>query len=131
MTDREHVSGEAGAGLRSFLDGAIREHRLTGFDAWLCSCTCGDQLEEGDYYSHLTDALLPLFERVHAEAHQRGREEGAREALLETADAWQINGWGNVLLPKPPTSANSVLAYANRITDWLRDRADATPPEGQ
>lgn len=48
---------------------------------------------------------------------------GAARGLLEAADAWQVGEWSNVLLPKPTPPAVPVIAYSNRILDWLRARA--------
>lgn len=48
---------------------------------------------------------------------------GAHDALVATANAWQINGWADVLLPFD----RNPIAIAQRVTDWLRARAnDAT-----
>lgn len=70
--------------------------------------------------SKIVDALLAdtawqdalLAERVEA-------------ALRETADAWTQGEWSNVMLPKPTPPAVPVIAYANRVGDWLRKRAAA------
>jgi hypothetical protein len=52
------------------------------------------------------------------------REAAARaEALREAADAWTQGGWSDVMLPKPTPPAVPVIAYSNRMGDWLRDRA--------
>ena len=82
------------------------------------------------------------FEAVHVRADvsfllgemRRGKEQLARlieqreaaaraEALREAAEAWAHSEWSNVLLPKPTPPAVPVIAYANRVGDWLRDRA--------
>jgi hypothetical protein len=52
------------------------------------------------------------------------REAAARaEALREAADAWTQGAWSDVMLPKPTPPAVPVIAYSNRMGDWLRDRA--------
>jgi hypothetical protein len=54
------------------------------------------------------------------------REAAARaEALREAADAWTQGAWSDVMLPKPTPPAVPVIAYSNRMGDWLRDRADS------
>ena len=50
--------------------------------------------------------------------------EVAARALQEVADAWTQGEWSDVMLPKPTPPAVPVIAYANRIGDWLRARAD-------
>ena len=47
------------------------------------------------------------------------------EALREAADAWTQGQWSDVMLPKPTPPAVPVIAYSNRMGDWLRDRAGA------
>lgn len=85
----------------------------------------------------------PAFKRLIADAEQRGREDNAQhdlcyphgskalaglldevraEALREAADAWTQGQWSDVLLPKPTPPAVPVIAYANRVGDWLRGR---------
>ena len=52
------------------------------------------------------------------------------EALREAANGWTQGEWSNVMLPQPAPPAVPVIAYSNRVGDWLRDRADrieATP----
>lgn len=65
-------------------------------------------------------ALVATVEQI----VRRQRVEAATEALTETAKAWQINGWADVLLPWPKAPANPAIALSNRVLDWLRDRAD-------
>lgn len=50
--------------------------------------------------------------------------EAKAEALRETANAWTQGGWSDVMLPKPTPPAVPVIAYSNRVGDWLRERAD-------
>jgi hypothetical protein len=53
------------------------------------------------------------------------RERAAAEkALREAADAWTQGGWSDVMLPKPTPPAVPVIAYSNRVGDWLRARAE-------
>lgn len=51
--------------------------------------------------------------------------EVAARALREAADAWTQGQWSDVMLPKPTSPAVPVIAYANRVGDWLRARAGA------
>lgn len=61
----------------------------------------------------------PAVERVVAER--------VTQALTDTARAWQFNGWAQALLPWP--QGNPALGAAQRVTDWLRARAnDAAAP---
>ena len=53
----------------------------------------------------------------------RDREASAK-ALEEAAQRWTWGKWSDVMLPKPTPPAVPVIAYANRVGDWLRDRAD-------
>lgn len=53
--------------------------------------------------------------------------EAKAEALREAADEWQVGGWANVLLPHPEPPAVPLIAYSNRVLDWLRARIEATP----
>lgn len=55
---------------------------------------------------------------------EQARAEGAAEALRSAADKWQVGDWANVLLPAPTPPAVPVIAYSNRVLDWLRERAD-------
>ena len=56
------------------------------------------------------------------EAHDA---EVAAKALRDAADAWTQGQWSDVMLPKPTPPAIPVIAYSNRVGDWLRDRANA------
>ena len=71
--------------------------------------------------ARMAQALMPLIERREAEARAG--------ALADAAKAWQQGQWSDVLLPKPTPPAVPVIAYANRVGDWLRDRADSIAPE--
>ena len=91
--------------------------------SWRCAypdrygpCSC---VEEA------TDALLasPVLAQMLAEAKA--------EALREAADAWTRGGWSDVMLPKPAPPAVPVIAYSNRVGDWLRDCAEASDQEGE
>ena len=87
---------------------------------WEDVMTCGWVSEKttAEFYA---DALLasPQLARLIEQ-----REATARaEALREAAEAWAHSEWSNVLLPKPTPPAVPVIAYANRVGDWLRDRA--------
>jgi hypothetical protein len=53
----------------------------------------------------------------------------AAKALREAADAWTQGAWPGVMLPKPTPPAVPVIAYASRVGDWLRDRADRIEAE--
>ena len=64
----------------------------------------------------LADALLPLVERLCAEA--------AAEALTETATKWQYGAWLDVT-ESLQLGVTGRLATANRVTTWLRARAAA------
>ena len=44
-------------------------------------------------------------------------------ALEDAARAWQVGGWSEVMLA-PPVGIPSI-DYAQRVTDWLRARAEA------
>jgi hypothetical protein len=70
--------------------------------------------------------------QVSDDAYAAGYEDGQRDALRAAADDWQVGGWANVLLPKPTPPAVPVIAYSNRVLDWLRDRAAAfaADPDG-
>lgn len=46
------------------------------------------------------------------------------KAIRKVADAWQFGGWANVLLPASKPPAHPIVDYAQRVTDWLRERAD-------
>jgi hypothetical protein len=85
-----------------------------------CSCgwRIGRTMYEG-YDTHVADVLAPLL----ADLRRTERAEGAREALLAAADAWTQGAWSNVMLPEPPPPAVPVIAYSNRMGDWLRSRA--------
>ena len=48
----------------------------------------------------------------------RHRAEALREVTLE----WQTGAWADVMTPKPV--GFPALDYGQRVTDWLRDRAD-------
>ena len=98
------------------------------YPSFECSCgewdgAQGDDGSETDgqndnaaaYRAHLADALAPLLAGWLAEARA--------EALREAADAWTQGQWSEVMLPKPAPPAVPVIAYANRVGDWLRDRA--------
>lgn len=63
----------------------------------------------------------PVVERIVA-----ARVAAERERILrETADSWTQGEWSDVMLPKPTPPAVPVIAYANRVGDWLYDRAAA------
>lgn len=62
------------------------------------------------------NTLAPLIARMVADAEQR--------ALRDAAGAWTQGQWSDVMLPKPTPPAVPVIAYANRMGDWLRARAD-------
>ena len=51
--------------------------------------------------------------------------EVAERALREAADAWTQGQWSDVMLPKSTPPAVPVIAYSNRVGDWLRARAGA------
>jgi hypothetical protein len=51
--------------------------------------------------------------------------EVAARAIRGTADRWTQGAWADVMLPKPTWPAVPVIAYSNRVGDWLRARADA------
>lgn len=51
------------------------------------------------------------------------------ETLREAADAWTQGAWADVMLPKPDPSAVPVIAYSNRVGDWLRNRAASIEEE--
>jgi hypothetical protein len=55
---------------------------------------------------------------------------GAERALREAADRWTQGAWSDVMLPKPTPPAVPVIAYSNRVGDWLRARAAARGAEG-
>lgn len=73
-------------------------------------CYCGDDT---------TAAVEQIVARHVAEARAA--------ALNEAADAWTQGAWSDVMLPKPTPPAVPVIAYSNRVGDWLRARAN-TPP---
>lgn len=105
-------------------------------EALLTPCACGHTIndhgslvacwrcedEGGDCETPFEALLAARIEALLAEA----RAEGAREALLDAADRWTQGGWADVMLPKPTPPAVPVIAYANRVGDWLRDRAEQT-----
>lgn len=69
-----------------------------------------------------------------ADVAAAARREGAAEALRQAADRWTQGAWSDVMLPKPTPPAVPVIAYANRLGDWLRARAErvaAAPHEEQ
>lgn len=68
----------------------------------------------------------PDWERIaRQERHRADQAEARAERVLrETADAWTQGAWSDVLLPKPTPPAVPVIAYANRVGDWLRERAN-------
>lgn len=53
---------------------------------------------------------------------------GAQAVLNEAADAWTQGAWSDVMLPKPTPPAVPVIAYSNRVGDWLRARAARVAP---
>lgn len=64
-------------------------------------------------------------EAVRDEVDRLFRERVA-EALRKTADRWTQGEWSNVMLPNPMSPAVSVIAYANRVGDRLREQAEAS-----
>lgn len=73
----------------------------------------------------LADAW-PDFWQTHAAVERIVRAHAERawnEALTEVAREFQMGGW--MILAEPvPASANRVIALGQRVTDWLRDRAE-------
>jgi len=100
----------------------------TGGGTWGCMCgrVLADDVSNADqrHPGHLAQVLAPLL----AEA----RQEGAETALREAADRWTQGGWSDVMLPKPAMhGGTAVIAYSNRVGDWLRGRADRVAADGQ
>lgn len=75
----------------------------------------GPDAPDLSYAASAVDALAPL---IVAYGDRR-----AAEALRSAADDWQFGGWAVVLTSKPFPPAVPLIAYAQRITDWLRARA--------
>jgi len=101
------------------LTSLIAEHGAIGYDD-IDGCECGaDVRTHAAYLAHL--AAVIKFSPWLA-SHDREVAAGAIEA---EADAWTQGRWSDVLLPKPTPPAVPVIAYANRMGDWLRDRAQA------
>jgi hypothetical protein len=71
-----------------------------------------------------TSGAVGLLERAgKAEADlAAARTQGAREALLAAADAWQQGEWINA--PIRPTMIQERIARTQHVTDWLRARAE-------
>jgi hypothetical protein len=69
----------------------------------------------------LYQPMIEAVERIVA----RRESEAAEKALRDAADAWTQGQWSDVMLPKPTPPAVPVIAYSNRIGDWLRARADS------
>lgn len=106
-------------GLGDVLD----EHCLVACTGHHLKCACGARFEAGKrlHHAHLANILA---------AHVLGLvAAGKAEALREAADAWTQGAWSNVMLPKPTPPAVPVIAYSNRVGDWLRDRADGLAGE--
>lgn len=81
----------------------------------LCDCD-GFDSEDYDLAAAVLNALdVPAL--IAAAEHR---------ALRDAADAWTQGQWSNVMLPKPTPPAVPVIAYANRVGDWLRARAAST-----
>lgn len=78
-------------------------------------CRCGRWSGYwSDYRAHVAAAVAPLIARERAAA--------AKEALQETAEAWQTGQWADA--PRRADRVQERLANAQHVTDWLRDRAD-------
>lgn len=81
----------------------------------------------------MADDEIPLLEDEDGaplpELIQRAHREAIRQARVDVLDRlayrWQISAWSDVLLPKPQPPAVPVIAYANRVGDWLRAQAAA------
>lgn len=54
---------------------------------------------------------------------EQGRKAGRVEALEEVTREWQFGGWTILTPPLTPGGIPS-LDLGQRVTDWLRDRAD-------
>jgi hypothetical protein len=85
------------------------------------------------HYAGIISIGIAALEREHGPlvtlaAHDA---EVAERALREAADAWTQGQWSDVMLPKPTPPAVPVIAYANRIGDWLRARADRVAGHAQ
>jgi hypothetical protein len=101
--------------------------------AWYCPecgepCYVGEPddrcVECGEGVRFERDQTRAQAQRVLASDLLAGVVATARaEALREAADTWQTGDWSNVLLPKPTPPAVPVIAYSNRVLDWLRARA--------
>ena len=89
-------------------------------DTYSPLCACGNWRDKRDdgtrHRAHVAQALV-------AAGVVRLAGEVRAEALREAADKWQVGDWSNVLLPKPVPPAVPVIAYSQRVLDWLRDRA--------
>lgn len=96
----------------------------------LVPCSCGHTLN--DHGSTVACWLCEdegktcavAFEALLVERTSAMLAAAKAEALREAADAWTRGAWSDVMLPKPPPPAVPVIAYSNRMGDWLRDRAD-------
>jgi hypothetical protein len=101
----------------------LAEHRWESVPSPKGLCSCGNLPATKEHFGrwveawrdHVADALAGAVARLIADARA--------DALREAADAWQVGGWANVLLPKPEPPAVPAIAYSNRVLDWLRDRA--------
>lgn len=113
------------AAIEAALAAGLAAHALLGTD-----CTCGrwkvnrrttqrggewvyvDGPWANQHAAHVAAVLLPVVTQAQA------------EALRAAADRWTQGAWADVMLPKPAPPAVPVIAYANRMGDWLRARAD-------
>lgn len=60
-----------------------------------------------------------------AERDDRMRAEGAKEALLDAARAWQSGQWANA--PRDANPVRERIANGQYVLDWLRARAERFP----
>lgn len=96
----------------SGVEEVLAAHGSIGYDD-VDGCDCGaDVRTHAAHRAHVAGQLQRLIRQAQA------------EAVAEVARAWQINGWADVLLPAPKPPAVPAIAYAQRVIDWLRDRAN-------
>lgn len=79
---------------------------------------CGLRIEDAEVYARTILASPWLADLIAKE-----RADAARAALNEAANKWTQGAWSDVMLPKPTPPAVPVIAYSNRVGDWLRSQA--------
>lgn len=116
MTAEQTISERVENVLVDHWSDEVTNDCIDGKWVWARHCDCGWVGRSGLHSAHVAEQIAAVLAPVVAEAKA--------EALREAAEDWQVGGWSNVLLPAPTPPAVPVIAYSNRVLDWLRDRVE-------